>query len=403
MTETRGGGRRGYEVEHDKPPRRAIAPGKGSRTASLTSSGPSSQSPGKQTLTQHLAPPATPSPAPSIEARATEASAHDSSLDGLESELGPGAPVDGRVASQVSRAIGRDVSAARIHKGDVAAAKAAEHDASAFTVGTNIVMGSGAPSAGTPEGDALLAHELAHTAQQQDAAGDATARRKPIGHEDRTTETDADHAATGALSAAQGFGAQSADLMSTGLQLQRRPVTETSTRTSELAIFSEALPVQLGKRTYTVSGHVRAAGVFLHVELLGTKEGFEVPLTGVATTDASFRVEARTIDAGKSVLAVAFGAGKREQHYRVEIEPSQYEADADRPDRVRVIGGSSVLEKDIFPAGSKFKLSPANAEASTVVALPGSGKAKGTNANVVVEVAPRPRAAGVAVTLNLQK
>src|SRR5438477_11107381 len=57
-------------------------------------------------------------------------------------------------------------------------------------------------------------------------------------------------------------------------------LVETSTRAAEPAMFSEALPVQLGKRTYSISGRSRDRGAFLHVELLGTKEAFEVPLTG---------------------------------------------------------------------------------------------------------------------------
>ena len=105
-------------------------------------------------------------------------------LEGLEDELGAGARVDGRVAEQVSRATGRDVSGARVHTGPAAARKAAEVGATAFAVGHNVVMGGGAPAPGTGFGDALLAHELAHTAQQHDAATDPTARRKPIGAED---------------------------------------------------------------------------------------------------------------------------------------------------------------------------------------------------------------------------
>ena len=101
-------------------------------------------------------------------------------LGGLEAQLGPGAPVDSRIAAQMSRATGQDVSGARVHTGAVAAAKAAERDATAFAVGQHIVMGAGAPSAGTDFGDALLAHELAHTAQQKDAAQDPAARKKPI-------------------------------------------------------------------------------------------------------------------------------------------------------------------------------------------------------------------------------
>ncbi|MDQ3366552.1 MAG: DUF4157 domain-containing protein [Myxococcota bacterium] len=137
------------------------------------------------------------------------------SLDGLESELGAGSSLDGPVAQRMSAAVGADVSAARIHTGPVAAKQASEHGAAAFAVGNNVVMGGDAPAPGTPFGDALLAHELAHVAQQQDAATDPVARRKPIGEEDQVAERDADQAAE------RGAADKVGDVMRTGLQLQR--------------------------------------------------------------------------------------------------------------------------------------------------------------------------------------
>jgi hypothetical protein len=84
--------------------------------------------------------------------------AHPSSLAGLEAQLGTGSRVDARVASRMSGTLGTDVTDARVHTGAVAAAKAAEHNAAAFAVGGNIVMGANAPAPGTLAGDALLAH-----------------------------------------------------------------------------------------------------------------------------------------------------------------------------------------------------------------------------------------------------
>ena len=149
-------------------------------------------------------------------------------LASLEAELGPGQALDGATASRMSNALGVDVSAARIHTGPVAARKAADAGALAFAVGANVVMGAGAPGAGTLEGDALLAHELAHTAQQASAAADPVARRKPIGDEASDAEAHADAAAAGALGQMHGEKrglARLADKLGgafrTGLQLQR--------------------------------------------------------------------------------------------------------------------------------------------------------------------------------------
>lgn len=60
-----------------------------------------------------------------------------------------------------------DLGAVRIHTGGEAAASATAINASAFTVGHNIVFGSGQYRPHTPEGRYLLAHELSHVAQQQ--------------------------------------------------------------------------------------------------------------------------------------------------------------------------------------------------------------------------------------------
>lgn len=91
--------------------------------------------------------------------------AHDPhSLEHLEAELGAGAAVDARAASQVSQATGADLSDVRVHRGSRAEQKASEHGAAAFTVGKNIIMGANVPAAGSPAGDLVLSHELVHAA-----------------------------------------------------------------------------------------------------------------------------------------------------------------------------------------------------------------------------------------------
>lgn len=147
-------------------------------------------------------------------------------LASLEAELGPGQALQASTASRMSDALGVDVAGARIHTGAVAARKAAEVDALAFAVGSNVVMGAGAPAAGTLEGDALLAHELAHTAQQREAAAQPAARMQPIGAEAADAEAAADQAVVAAAAARGGRGGlvrRFAETMRTGLQLQRCP------------------------------------------------------------------------------------------------------------------------------------------------------------------------------------
>jgi hypothetical protein len=147
--------------------------------------------------------------------------AQKKSLDAMETELGPGQAADSKLATPLG------AEGARIHRGPVAERQAAEHGAVAFAVGQNVVMGANAPKPGSLAGDALLAHELAHTAQQKNAASDATARKKPIADEDQAAERDADRAAGGAMSSNEklaklgNFAGSIGDVMRTGLQLQR--------------------------------------------------------------------------------------------------------------------------------------------------------------------------------------
>ena len=148
-------------------------------------------------------------------------------LASLEADLGPGRPLDGGTAHRMSEALGRDVGTARLHSGPVAAAKAEAAGAQAFAVGPHVVLGDHAPAVGTLEGDALLAHELAHTAQQGEAARSLTARHAPIDAESGAAEDQADRAAAGAVTALHGDAGQRSllrrftDWVSSGLRLQR--------------------------------------------------------------------------------------------------------------------------------------------------------------------------------------
>lgn len=137
------------------------------------------------------------------------------SLDGLEAELGDGEALGAHEAGLARRA-GADPASIRVHRGPAAAQTAAQHGARAFAAGNHIVMGSGAPVAGTPEGDELLLHEAAHVAQQQDAARDPVQRKQPIGAEEAAAEVDA-----GKLATRGGGGGGGA--MRTRVQLQRSP------------------------------------------------------------------------------------------------------------------------------------------------------------------------------------
>ncbi len=88
---------------------------------------------------------------------------------------GGGQPLAPAVRAFFEPRFGRDLSAVRVHAGAEAASAARSIHALAYTVGTDIVFGSGQYAPSGEEGRQLLAHELTHTIQQR---GDVL-RRKP--------------------------------------------------------------------------------------------------------------------------------------------------------------------------------------------------------------------------------
>lgn len=83
--------------------------------------------------------------------------------------------MDTRTRAFMEPRFGYDFSGVRIHTGNLAARSAEAVGAQAFTVGRDIVFGSGKFSPSTTQGRQLLAHELAHVVQQGTAPGHAGA------------------------------------------------------------------------------------------------------------------------------------------------------------------------------------------------------------------------------------
>ena len=106
-----------------------------------------------------------------------------SSAAGALIRLGPGQSLPGMLQSRLERAIGGPLGDVRVHTDARAAALADDERAHALTIGPHIAFAAGAWRPGTPFGEALLAHEAAHVAQQRagaagvgaEAAADAVA------------------------------------------------------------------------------------------------------------------------------------------------------------------------------------------------------------------------------------
>jgi uncharacterized protein DUF4157/lysine-specific metallo-endopeptidase family protein len=120
--------------------------------------------------------------------------------------LGAGRSLEAGVRSRMEGAFGRSFGGVRVHAGGPAASLSDRLNAHAFTLGSDIVFGAGEFRPGTLAGDVLIAHELAHVAQQSHGAGAA----------DAALEGEADTAAADAI-----LGRRAGTRLGGGLRLQR--------------------------------------------------------------------------------------------------------------------------------------------------------------------------------------
>jgi hypothetical protein len=116
----------------------------------------------------------------------------------IQKELGEGRSLEGSVRSRMESAFGVDFAHVRTHTDTTAAGLSDRMNARAFTIGEHVAFGANEYKPGTLMGDALIAHELAHTVQQKDSHASAA----PMQGGDTTynsLENDADKSAEGAL------------------------------------------------------------------------------------------------------------------------------------------------------------------------------------------------------------
>ncbi|MBK9035597.1 MAG: DUF4157 domain-containing protein [Myxococcales bacterium] len=107
----------------------------------------------------------------------------------------PGLPPATR--SRFEASLGGSLAEVRLHDGPASATAAAHLDARAFANGHDIHFAAGAYAPGTPDGDHLLAHEVAHTRQHDGASG--LHRAATVGPSDDPAEHEADVAADAML------------------------------------------------------------------------------------------------------------------------------------------------------------------------------------------------------------
>lgn len=189
-------------------------------------------------------------------AAASAAQPRDASA--VQSQLGAGHPLDSRVQSQMSSAFGYDFSGVRVHSDSGAASLSRQINARAFTVGKDVAFGSGEYQPGTPMGDALIAHELAHVVQQ--SGGQASAPLAKSEESSGPLEHEADGAALGFVASTWAQGMQGfANLrqnagprLRSGIRMQRCSCGHGSAAVKSPA-FSDEPPQHAGGDTCTGS------------------------------------------------------------------------------------------------------------------------------------------------------
>lgn len=117
---------------------------------------------------------------PKAQRRTTEPIGTESEAPSIVHEAirSPGQPMENQVRRSMESRFGHDFSQVRIHTDSKANASAATMNSLAYTVGQNIVFGSGAYAPSTHQGGKLLAHELVHTVQQGPAQDSGRVSRK---------------------------------------------------------------------------------------------------------------------------------------------------------------------------------------------------------------------------------
>jgi Domain of unknown function (DUF4157) len=85
----------------------------------------------------------------------------------LRAQLGRGEPLAGDLRAQAQAGLGQPLGDVRLHRDTEAASLAAGLGARAFTAGQDVFFGDGEYDPASPSGFGVLAHELAHTVQQE--------------------------------------------------------------------------------------------------------------------------------------------------------------------------------------------------------------------------------------------
>ncbi|WP_431257230.1 eCIS core domain-containing protein [Roseateles chitinivorans] len=156
--------------------------------------------------------------------------AHAADPVSVREQLGRGESLGGGLRARMEGAFGTRFSAVRLHTDGNAARLSNRLNARAFAIGPHIAFGGGEFQPGTPAGDALIAHELAHVVQQGqggEAAASPAREAAVSGAPEAALEHDADAAAAGVAAtlwdagSVSGLHREARPRLRSGLSLQR--------------------------------------------------------------------------------------------------------------------------------------------------------------------------------------
>jgi hypothetical protein len=187
----------------------------------------------------------------------------------LADRLGPGKPLEGSARSRMEWAFGRSFEDVRVHTDDHAASLSRSLHARAFAIGPHVAFGADEFRPGSPAGDALLAHELAHVVQQSGGPAQNSAAPGP-GATNEALEQDADQSTWDAMAAIWGKGS-----LGQPRRARARRRVNTQPRLSRCAADRQASPASAYDRAL-LEGTQLLKGVGFGVQW--SKENCNVPM-----------------------------------------------------------------------------------------------------------------------------
>ena len=278
-----------------------------------------------------------------------------SALPGGESS--GGRPLDGSTRGRMESVFDANFKDVRVHTGSDATRAASAHDARALTVGNDIAFGAGEYRPGTMIGDALLAHELAHTMQQAGAPARTQAKTHTTSSND-PLERDADESAMGAVvglwsgfkNGASKLGGKIKPRLKTGLRISRCSKTDFQ---KEIKQYGPRLAGKVKQAKPVYADLKKSTDRLMKTRSLATIARLRKQIHAhkgsllVSFAEATIQIDQLEIDSLPASYREAFGKLKASFH-----ETRQLQADIHRTN-------------EASPAATKFKEAKAAIEAGS--------------------------------------